>query len=46
VDEGVYFVIGPAKQLDAYQDYLRAAVGKTATLHRLYPRDFWIPARL
>jgi hypothetical protein len=46
VDEGVYFVIGPAKQLDAYQGYLHAAVGKTATLHRLYPRDFWIPARL
>ncbi|HZJ65367.1 MAG TPA: hypothetical protein VFD36_17775 [Kofleriaceae bacterium] len=46
VDDGVYFVIGPAKQLDAYQDYLRAAVGKGTTLHRLYPRDFWIPARL
>ncbi|MGH2898142.1 MAG: hypothetical protein ACRDMZ_05660, partial [Solirubrobacteraceae bacterium] len=46
VDDGVYFVIGPAKQLDAYQDYLRAAVGKTAKLHRLFPRDFWIPARL
>ena len=46
VDDGVYFVIGPAKQLDAYQDYLRAAVGKATTLHRLYPRDFWIPARL
>jgi hypothetical protein len=46
VDDGVYFVIGPARQLDAYQDYLRAAVGKTARLHRLFPRDFWIPARL
>jgi Zn-dependent M16 (insulinase) family peptidase len=43
---GVYMVIGPAKQLDAYQDYLRAAVGKDATLHRLYPRDFWVPAKL
>lgn len=40
------FVIGPAKQLDAYQDYLRAAVDKKAVLHRLYPRDFWIPAKL
>jgi len=46
VDAGVYFVIGPAKQLDAYQDYLRAAVGRTATLHRLYPRDFWITGRM
>jgi Zn-dependent M16 (insulinase) family peptidase len=43
---GVYMVIGPAKQLDAYQDYLRSAVGKDATLHRLYPRDFWVPAKL
>lgn len=43
---GVYFVIGPEKQMAAYQDYLHAAVGKAATLHRLYPRDFWIPAKL
>ena len=46
VPDGAYFVIGPAKQLDAYQDYLRAAVGKDAVLHRLYPRDFWVPAKL
>jgi hypothetical protein len=46
VEGGVYFVIGPVKQLDAYQDYLHAVIGRTATLHRLYPRDFWIPARL
>ncbi len=44
--DGVYFVIGPAKQLAAYEDYLHAAVGKSTTLHRLYPRDFWIPAKL
>lgn len=44
--QGTYFVIGPDKQLAAYQDYLKAAVGKTATLYRLYPRDFWIPAKL
>jgi hypothetical protein len=37
-------VIGPPKQLAAYEDYLHAAVGKAATLHRLYPRDFWVPA--
>ncbi|HEY5926875.1 MAG TPA: hypothetical protein VIV11_34550 [Kofleriaceae bacterium] len=42
----VYFVIGPDKQMAAYQDYLQSAVGKDATLHRLYPRDFWIPAKL
>jgi hypothetical protein len=43
---GTYFVIGPEKQMTAYQDYLKAAVGKDAGLHRLYPRDFWIPAPL
>ncbi|MBA3454688.1 MAG: hypothetical protein H0T42_16495 [Deltaproteobacteria bacterium] len=42
----VKFVIGPSKQLDAYQDYLHATVGKTTKLHRLYPRDYWIPAKL
>lgn len=42
----IYFVIGPEKQMAAYQEYLRAAVGKDAILHRLYPRDFWIPAKL
>jgi hypothetical protein len=46
VGDGVYFVIGPAKQLAAYEDYLHAAVGKATKLHRLYPRDFWIPAKL
>ncbi len=42
----INFVIGPAKQLDAYQAYLRASVDKTAVVHRLYPRDFWIPLKL
>jgi Zn-dependent M16 (insulinase) family peptidase len=44
-NDGVYFVIGPDKQLAAYQDYLHAAVGKDATLYKLYPRDFWITAK-
>jgi hypothetical protein len=42
---GVYLVIGPEPQLAAYDQYLRAVVGKGARLHRLYPRDFWIPAK-
>jgi len=46
VPDGVYFVIGPEAQLVAYQEYLRTAVGKAAVLHRLYPRDYWTPARL
>jgi Zn-dependent M16 (insulinase) family peptidase len=41
----VYFVIGPDKQMAAYQEYLKSAVGKDATLHRLYPRDFWLTAK-
>ena len=44
--DAINFVIGPAKQLDAYQEYLRATVDKKAVVHRLYPRDFWIPASL
>jgi Zn-dependent M16 (insulinase) family peptidase len=44
--DAIQFVIGPAKQLDAYQDYLHATIGKDVTLYRLYPRDYWIPAKL
>ncbi|MGE0400372.1 MAG: hypothetical protein AB7T06_26895 [Kofleriaceae bacterium] len=42
--DGVDFVIGPTKQLDAYADYLTSAVG--GALRRLYPRDYWVPAAL
>jgi Zn-dependent M16 (insulinase) family peptidase len=42
----IYFVIGPDKQIAAYQEYLKSAVGKDATLHRIYPRDFWITAKI
>ncbi len=41
---GIYFVIGPEKQIAAYQDYLKSAVGKDAKLFRIYPRDFWLTA--
>jgi hypothetical protein len=44
--DATYFVIGPETQMAAYQDYLKAAVGKDTVLYRLYPRDFWIPAKL
>ena len=40
---GLYFVIGPESQLAGYQDYLRARVDKSIVVHRVYPRDFWIP---
>jgi hypothetical protein len=42
--DGIDFVIGPAKQLDAYGEYLKSAVG--GSLRRLYPRDYWVPATL
>lgn len=42
VPGGVYFVIGPEKQLSAYQDYLQTIDGPQTRLFRLYPRDFWL----
>jgi Zn-dependent M16 (insulinase) family peptidase len=39
---GVYFVIGPEKQLAAYEQYLKKSEGADARLFRLYPRDFWL----
>ncbi|HTM19657.1 MAG TPA: hypothetical protein VL172_04090, partial [Kofleriaceae bacterium] len=43
VADAVYYVIGPDAQLDRWQEYLHTAVGKDATLVRLYPRDYWLP---
>ena len=37
-----YFVIGPDKQLDAWEAYLKNAEGDGTKLYRLYPRDFWM----
>ncbi|MDQ3282199.1 MAG: hypothetical protein M3Q69_12390 [Acidobacteriota bacterium] len=34
--DAIYFTIGPDKQLDAWEGYLKAK------LYRLYPRDFWM----
>src|SRR5579871_1217927 len=39
---GVYFVIGPEKQLDAYEQYLKKTEGPETRLFRLFPRDFWL----
>jgi Zn-dependent M16 (insulinase) family peptidase len=38
---GNYFVIGPEKQLAAYETYLKSTVDPESTLCRLYGRDFW-----
>ena len=44
VEGGVFYVIGPEKQLAAYEQYLRTVEGADARLYRLYPRDYWIRA--
>jgi hypothetical protein len=44
VADGVFFVIGPEKQLAAWEEYLKSVEGPETKLFRLYPRDFWIQA--
>ena len=39
----MYFTIGPDKQQDAWEAYLRGAEGAETKLYRLYARDFWMP---
>jgi hypothetical protein len=41
---GVFYVIGPDKQLDAYEQYLKTVEGPDARLLRIYPRDYWLTA--
>jgi Zn-dependent M16 (insulinase) family peptidase len=42
VKGAVFYVIGPEKQLKAYEDYLKTVEGPTTRLYRLYPRDYWM----
>ncbi|MBD3297174.1 MAG: hypothetical protein GF341_00830 [candidate division Zixibacteria bacterium] len=44
VPNAIYFVIGPEKQFESYEEYLKSVEGDV-TLHRLYPRDFWLVDR-
>jgi hypothetical protein len=44
VEGGVFYVIGPEKQLTAYEQYLKTVEGADARLYRIYPRDYWIRA--
>ena len=37
-----YFVIGPEKQLDAWEKYLKLSQGEDAKLYRLVARDYWV----
>jgi Zn-dependent M16 (insulinase) family peptidase len=41
VDGSLYFIIGPEKQFQSFEEYLRGTEGET-TVHRLHPRDYWI----
>ncbi len=43
---GSFFVIGPERQLNAWQQYLQATSvqgARAQALQRLYARDFWLP---
>jgi Zn-dependent M16 (insulinase) family peptidase len=42
VEDGIFFVIGPEKQIGLYEDYLKSVEGTGTRVYRLYPRDFWI----
>jgi hypothetical protein len=42
VEDGVYFVIGPEKQFQAWEEYLKSVEGPATRVYRLYPRDFWM----
>jgi Zn-dependent M16 (insulinase) family peptidase len=42
VKGGCYFVIGPEKQMQLYEAYLKSVEGKDTQLYRLYPRDYWM----
>ncbi len=43
VKGGCYFVIGPEKQMQLYEAYLKSVEAKDTQLYRLYPRDYWMP---
>jgi Zn-dependent M16 (insulinase) family peptidase len=46
VEGGIFYVIGPEKQLEAYEAYLKTIEGAGARLFRVYPRDYWLRATL
>ena len=39
--DGVFFLIGPETQFESLESYI-ASVEEAQTVHRLYPRDFWL----
>jgi hypothetical protein len=45
VQGGVFYVIGPEKQITAYEQYLKSVEGADAVLYRIYPRDYWLTVK-
>ncbi len=45
VEGGIYYVISPEKQLSAYEEYLKTVEDPSVRLHRIYPRDYWMPLK-
>jgi hypothetical protein len=43
VPDGIFYAVGPDKQLDAWAEYLKATEGADAKFYKLYPRDYWLP---
>lgn len=41
VRDAIYFIIGPEKQFQSYEEYLHSTEGDVS-LYRLYPRDWWL----
>ncbi len=39
-DNAIYYVIGPDKQLDSWESYIKSVEGDVS-LTRIYPRDYW-----
>ncbi|MCA1613682.1 MAG: hypothetical protein LC800_05890 [Acidobacteria bacterium] len=46
VPGAIYFVIGPEKQIEVYEKYLKSVEGADARVFRLYARDFWMTAKV
>jgi Zn-dependent M16 (insulinase) family peptidase len=42
VQGGIFYVIGPEKQITAYEQYLKTVEGPDARVIRIYPRDYWL----
>jgi len=42
IQDAQYFVLGPEKQMVAYEAYLKKVEGQDTKLVRIYPRDYWI----